>query len=233
MKNDCVFCDRTQFEERLVAEHSVVENEEYNIIATLGQITDGGYVLVVPKKHISCMAALPSHEMGSMVTALQEAYTALASEYKHKYSASIRFCPVTIFEHGIVGQTIKHAHLHLLPAVIDLSPKIRADFPTAEIQELSYDAHLQRDGYVHVSLDNTYVHLYEIYKKRQEPYLFWTTTIGRPMVCWNPPAPLQYLRIIAAELLDRPERANWRTMDPELDKQLGSGTVTRLKPYFS
>jgi diadenosine tetraphosphate (Ap4A) HIT family hydrolase len=226
MENNCAFCDRNQFEERIIA-----ETDEHYCIATLGQIT-GGYVLVAPKEHISCIAALPGHEMGSMVTTLQEAYTALASEYKHKNSASIRFCPVTIFEHGIVGQTVKHAHLHLLPAVIDLTPKIRTDFPKAEIQELYYTTHLGRDGYVSVELANTYEHLYQLYKKRQEPYLFWTTATGRPMVCWNPPAPLQYLRIIAAESVGHPERANWRTMDQELDRRLWSGTVRRLRPYF-
>ena len=52
------------------------------------------------------------------------------------------------------------------------------------------------------------------------------------MVCWNPPAPPQYLRLIVAELLGHPERGNWRNMDPELDKQLGQETVDRLKLYF-
>jgi len=123
--------------------------------------------------------------------------------------------PVTMFEHGIVGQSIKHTHLHILPMVIDLSPRIRADFPESEIEELLDAAHLQ-----------------ELYVERKEPYLFWTIPSGKSMVCWNPPAPNQYLRIIAAELLGRPERADWKKMDPELDKKLWSGTVSRLKKYF-
>ena len=208
MINDCAFCDRTKVEERLVA-----ETNEYHVIATLGQITDGGYVLVVPKEHISCMGALTPKQTSSMLKMTKEVCSALSLEYQH--STSITLYPVTIFEHGIIGQTIKHAHFHILPAIIDLTPKIRADFPTAEIEEVHRGGHLSK-----------------LYAKHPQPYLFWTTPYGKPMVCWNPQAPLMYLRIVVAELLGRPERANWRTMDPELDKQLWSETVKRLKPYF-
>ncbi|MDO8664318.1 MAG: HIT family protein [Candidatus Liptonbacteria bacterium] len=208
MKNDCVFCDRTQFEERLIA-----ETDEHHIIATLGQI-ERGYVLIAPKEHVSCMGALTPEQTSPMLKITAKTCRALSLEYQH--STSTTLYPVTIFEHGIVGQTIKHAHLHILPIVIDFTPKIRADFPIAEIEEVQYGGHLSK-----------------LYAKLPQPYLFWSVPRGKPMVCWNPPAPSQYLRIIAAELLGRPERANWRAMDSELDKQLWSGTVTRLKPYFS
>lgn len=210
MKNDCVFCNRAMFEERLIT-----ETGEYRVIATLGQITNGGYVLIVPKKHIPCMGALTPKQTRTMIKIAGEACHAISLEYQHDIGISLY--PVTIFEHGIVGQTIKHAHLHILPAMFDLTQKIRMDFPTAKIEELHHD-----HGW----------HLQELYEKHPQPYLFWTTSKGIPMVCWNPPAPLQYLRIIAAKLTGHPERGNWRNVDPELDKQLWSGTVKRLKPYF-
>ena len=50
---DCVFCDRAQFEDRLVG-----ETKDFFVIATLGQIIDGGYVLLVQKEHIASMGAL-------------------------------------------------------------------------------------------------------------------------------------------------------------------------------
>lgn len=207
MKNDCAFCNRTQFEERLIA-----ETDEHYVIATLGQI-EPGYTLIAPKEHISCIGALPNNQIESWFNVTYEIWRALSLEYQ--CNNSVTPYPVTIFEHGIVGQTIKHAHLHLLPKSINLTPRIRTDFPTTEIEELRNDDHFR-----------------ELYKKRLQPYLLWTTPCGVTMVCWNPPAPLQYLRIITAELLGRPERANWRTMDPELDKQLWQETVKRLKPYF-
>jgi len=47
MGDNCPFCDKKQFEERLIA-----EVDGFYLIATLGQITDGGYVLLVPKEHV-------------------------------------------------------------------------------------------------------------------------------------------------------------------------------------
>ena len=44
MDSNCVFCDRTKFEECIIA-----ENKDWYLIATLGQITDGGYVLIFNK----------------------------------------------------------------------------------------------------------------------------------------------------------------------------------------
>lgn len=208
MSNDCVFCDKTKLGERLIS-----ENKDWYVVATLGQITDGGYLLVIPKEHISCMGALNPKQTSSMLKTIKETCRALSLEYQRSTSATPY--PVIVFEHGIVGQTIKHAHLHLLPTVIDLTAKIHNDFPEAEVEELQYAAHLQ-----------------ELYRQRPEPYLFWTVPNGKSMVCWNPPAPPQYLRLIVAELLGKPERGNWRNMDAELDKRLGQDTVTRLKPYF-
>lgn len=148
-----------------------------------------------------------------MLKKTKETCRALSLEYQSSTSATPY--PVIVFEHGIVWQTIKHAHLHLLPTQIDLTAKIRSDFPEAEIEELQYAAHLQ-----------------ELYTKRPDPYLFWTMPSGKSMVCWNPSAPPQYLRLIAAELLGRPERGNWRNMDADLDKGLCDDTVARLKPFF-
>ncbi|MBU6414843.1 HIT domain-containing protein [Patescibacteria group bacterium] len=208
MKTECAFCDRTQFEERLIAE----TNEHY-VIATLGQIT-GGYVLIIPKEHISCFGAFANSQAESMWVMVRMVFQALSMEYLRN-TGTPSFCPITMFEHGIVGQSVKHAHLHILPAAVDLTPKIRADFPTAKIEELQW-------GELFLVL----------YRKHPQPYLFWVTPSNGPTVCWNPPAPLQYLRTVAAELLGRPERANWRNMNPELDKRLWQETVRRLKPYF-
>ncbi len=72
-----------------------------------------------------------------------------------------------------------------------------------------------------------------VYSKLQKPYLLWNDFGLIFEIIWDPPAPLQYLRIVVADALGRPERANWRNMDPELDKKLWSETVKRLKPYFA
>lgn len=210
MENSCVFCDPEKMRERLV-----YENEHYYVVATLGQIVSG-YVIIVPKAHISCFGVLPiGSAMRSLVTTIYLTQRALNLEYIHDDSLGA-LSKILMFEHGIVGQTVKHAHLHLLPVKIDLTKKIATDFPKAKITNLS-------DG------DSC---LQDAYSRNQEPYLFWTTPSGDSMVCWNPPAPSMYLRLITAELLGSPERGNWRDMDRATDNNLLDETVRRLKPYF-
>ncbi len=213
MESNCVFCDRKQFEERLIA-----KIDRFYIIATLGQITDGGYVLLFPEEHISCAGALSREYTSAVLNLAKRICGALTQEYDLKQVRDSLY-PVTVFEHGIVGQTVKHAHWHFLPVALDLTPRIERDFPSLCVGQLKFAAHLQ-----------------ELYKEKSQPYLYWGSGMDSrsgDRVLWNPPAPPQYLRIVTAEALGRPQRANWRQMDPELDKKLWSETVWRLKPYFS
>lgn len=206
MSNDCVFCDRAKFEGQLIG-----ETRTLYFVATLGQITDGGYTLIIPKRHVSCVAAMGKEEVRKVEVAMLRVSDAIEMVY------GIR--PI-VFEHGIVGQTIQHAHLHLVPANIRQDGKIHEDFPEALF-------------YFFVSLEmlrQLYAH---IHPSERRKYLMFGTPGGMLKAVWDPPAPPQYLRIVAAELLGRPERANWRNMDPELDKRLWTETVRRLKPYFS
>lgn len=213
VESNCPFCDPKQFEERLIA-----EIDGFYIIATLGQITNGGYVLLFPVEHTLCMGALSKEQFSKALHLSERICTVLVREFKLRVSLR-RFLafPVTIFEHGIVGQTVKHAHLHFLPLVLDLFPRIKDDFPKSKIEELKTMGGLKK-----------------AYDEKPGPYLFWKNEEldDCSRICWDPPAPSQYLRTIAAGLLGRPERANWRTMNPELDRHLWSNTVRRLKPYF-
>lgn len=202
MDSDCVFCDRTKFEEQIIA-----ENKDWYVVATLGQITDGGYVLVIPKQHVLCIGAMTENSISKIDNISRIVGDYIEIEY------GIR--PI-IFEHGIVGQTIQHAHLHFLPTQVRLCGRIYQDFPNSQI------CFLNSLPLLRLNYDMT----------GRKKYLFWSTPEGLLKAVIDPPAPLQYLRLIAAELLGRPERGNWRNMDPELDKQLGQETVNHLKTYF-
>lgn len=210
--NDCVFCDRAQIEQNLIA-----ETDEYYVVASLGQITDGGYVLLIPKKHISCFGNLSVSEMDSLRSVAAKTRYAIGAEY-HRENET--FAPVTTFEHGIVGQTINHAHLHLIPARLDIKSQVSKDFPNSDIVRIEFSLDLQR----------------RFRERDGQPYLFWevggVSGVGREaFICWNPPAPAQYLRTVTAALLGRPERGDWRGMDPELDERLRFETVSRLMAY--
>ncbi len=198
----CAFCDRTMIEERIIG-----EDRNFYVIASLGQITDGGYVVIAPKRHTPCVGTLTAEGAAKLLEVADFTKRALKETYGKDS---------TIFEHGIVGQTITHAHLHIVPVVLDFEKRIRRDFSTSEMSAV-------------ISLRD----LPRLYALNREPYLFWKTPEGSSMICWNPPAPDYYLRRVAAEMLGRPERASWRAMDPELDRALWTETVKKLRPYFN
>lgn len=205
MKEVCVFCDRSQFEERLVA-----EDKNFYVIATLGQITDGGYVLLVPRRHLLCIGEMTAEGAAKLDELNRYLRAILVKEYGALSSG---------FEHGIGGQSIQHAHWHILPAAVDLTARIARDFPVCETNTLISIRDVPRG-----------------YALTKEPYLLWQTPDAQLQICYvhqGPEAiPKQYLRVATAEAVKRPERANWRTMDPELDRKLWSETVRRLRKYF-
>lgn len=211
MEHECVFCNRNNFSENLIAECG-----GSSITASLGQITNGGYLLIIPNRHVACLGALRKKEIRPFAEVTYQALMALSSEYNREL-ARIGFWSFTVFEHGIVGQTIKHAHLHILPISINLTERIRCDFPSSKFEKIERFRDLQRK-----------------YSKNPMPYLFWgsRTKNGEAMVCWDPPAPPQYLRTITAEMLGRSERADWRKMNADLDKKLRGETIQKMKKHF-
>ena len=183
---------------------------DFWIITTLGQITNGGYLLLVPKRHVSCIGALDKTEATIIDAAQEQISTALRKEYKAE--------AVALFEHGIVGQTISHAHLHLLPAKLDITHRIVDDFPKTAFMVM-----------------RTFAQLQKLFTNLPKPYLLWKDSHNSFIKMLQDPknVPAQYFRTVAAGILGYPERANWRTMNQELDKMLWQDTVKRMKPYFA
>ena len=80
------------------------------------------------------------------------------------------------------------------------------------------------------------MHLSELYHEVKEPYLYWRGSMdhSRARICWNPPAPKQYLRLVTADLLGRSAYGDWKAVhaDPvkkAADLALVSDTVKRLR----
>ena len=122
-----------------------------------------------------------------------------------------------MFEHGIVGQTVPHAHLHIVPGDLDgLTMMIDEEF------------HLRRD-YV-----DDLVALGRLWRlEGQRPYLLWSISTGYRVV-WDPPAARQYFRLRSAELLGRPVYGDWKAVhaDPATkaeDLRLIADTTRRLR----
>lgn len=197
----CTFCDFTKIKERTIA-----TVQGLHITISLGQITSGGYLLVIPISHTACLGALTESQAKNLDQLTEDLIAQLKDEYQQ---------PVTFFEHGIVGQTIHHAHLHIFPANINLKIQIQNDFPGCKIESIKSFAEFRKK-----------------YRAFRVPYLLWSTPSGEVLVCWDPPAKPEYLRLLTANLLGVPERGSWKNMDPALDQKLIDETMEKLGPIF-
>jgi diadenosine tetraphosphate (Ap4A) HIT family hydrolase len=96
----CRFCDATSDTYKWLLE----ETDGFRIVGDDHPLTEG-HILIVPKKHVSCIGAYSEP---------------LLDEFTEVFEKSSKFVrdtygSVSSFEHGIFGQTINHSHIHLLP----------------------------------------------------------------------------------------------------------------------
>ena len=99
MVADCPFC-----EEDLVLEDIVYESENFFGFIGLGLAVEG-HALFISKDHIPCFAELDD--------GLEEQYFAARGEFLDGYRKA--FGEPFIVECGVWGQSVPHAHLHLVP----------------------------------------------------------------------------------------------------------------------
>ena len=136
-----------------------------------------GHILIIPKKHISCMGAL-SFE--------------LFNEYKNLYKKVLDFLNkaygnTAIFEHGITGQSVFHAHTHFLPfneIITDIVNEIDMLKPIKELEEIK-NAFDRNHKYLFIAIND-------------EKWLV-DTKIGTP----------RFFRDRISNALNVPEKGNW------------------------
>lgn len=173
----------------------------------------GGYILLIPKRHVACIGAMEEREIIALCAVKQRIYSAMG--YINEGSA------LTIFEHGIAGQSVFHAHLHIIPVRAEFTDGVRKDFIWKELVTLPV-------------MQSSWIKIAEEYKKRNKPYLLWKDAGLGLKVLWDPRnVPLQYFRILLFRSIKQPELANWRTVDPNEDRKRRRETIKTLKPYFN
>lgn len=144
-----------------------------------------GHILIIPKKHISCMGNLDNKSFEHY----KNLYKKVKSFMKNTYG------PVGVFEHGIVGQTVFHAHTHLLPF----------NHKTSEIIE-------NQNNLKQINSLNDIQKEFEINKK----YLFLENNDKIYLVDTSLAFP-RFFRDIYSEILGAKERANWKESENNIE----------------
>jgi len=162
------------------------ETEHFRIVCDYHSIIEG-HILIIPKQHLSCVGEYPKELFEEFIEHYE---TVLAFLQKH-------YGGVSTFEHGKIGQTVFHSHVHFLPYTGD---------PTSIVPE----------GKDHLVALPSFVELQRLYAQYGR-YLFFS--IGDLAWVVDPllAAP-RFFRDRFASALGRPERGNWKEM--HMDAQL-------------
>lgn len=167
-KEYCPHCDRNGWAfEFLLEEHHL-----FYLLADCHPLIEG-HLLLIPKRHTSSMGQYTPEEWKEFKKLYEYASAWITKEYG----------TVATFEHGVIGQTVFHSHVHLIPfkgTPEQVIPEGKF-YPLQAVEDL------------------------------KEPYLFfsingkmWTVdpSLGEP----------RFFRDRFARLLNQPERGNWKAM---------------------
>ena len=98
--NECLFCDFDKIKRDILW-----SSGNFYVKVGVG-ILAPGHVMLLPKMHLDCFAQLPMQ--------LRKEFFSIKDNLLNKVKSS--FNEPIIYEHGVYGQSIKHAHLHFLPS---------------------------------------------------------------------------------------------------------------------
>ncbi|MEK6984232.1 MAG: HIT domain-containing protein [Nanoarchaeota archaeon] len=96
---ECLFCSIDKIKEDILW-----GSGNFYVKVGVGVLAPG-HVMLLPKKHLNCFAQLPKQLREEFVSVKDKLY----NKIKYVFNEPI------IYEQGVYGQSIKHAHLHFLP----------------------------------------------------------------------------------------------------------------------
>jgi len=139
LRKNCPHCDPNLF----AMKYPLEETTNFRVVCDVHPLIEG-HILLIPKKHISCIGEYPEKEYKEFLYLFD------------KYSNFLKkaYGVVSAFEHGKTGQTVFHSHTHLLPF---------DGFPTLIIPE----------GQDNLFSFTDFSHLKDLYKKEGK-YLFFS-----------------------------------------------------------
>lgn len=178
--SDCPHCNPTD----PALEHLLLETDNFRVVADIHPLMEG-HILIIPKEHLSCVGEFSP-----------EIFVEFESLYK-KFSLFLQttYGKVSTFEHGKIGQTVFHAHVHLLPyegVLEDIVSKKNLLIPVTSIQDTQ--KYFQKYGqYLFVSIG---LHSWMV-----------DVALGQP----------RFFRDRFAAALGAPERGDWKSMHQNIE----------------
>lgn len=180
-KADCPHCDKNH----LALSHPLIQDENFWAVCDVHPLTEG-HILIIPKAHITCIGALAAEDFERFVKLYEKVKDFLEANYGS----------YAVFEHGVVGQTVFHAHVHFLPfngEVRDVVPEKSALRSISDVAELK-DIYKNKGKYLFLQLGEA----------------MWSvdSEIGKP----------RFFRDRFATALGKPQRGDWKKAesDPKL-----------------
>lgn len=121
MREKCPFCDFDVLWSNLVD-----QTDNFWLVCDQQPVAEG-HLLIVPKKHWPCFGDVPPGLDGEFLALKEDVHHFL----KEQHSTPV------FFEHGKIGQTVAHAHLHALPTLRTILPVLRGQPGFVEINGLA------------------------------------------------------------------------------------------------
>lgn len=138
---DCPHCNPQSF----ALKHLLLDSSHFRVVCDVHPLTEG-HILIIPKEHIPCIGAC----FEATFRELEKLYDKVVDFQKVTYGKHV------IFEHGVVGQTVLHAHVHFLPfpgELQDIVPEKDNTRPLSSLGELQNI--YRRDGkYLFLSVND-------------------------------------------------------------------------------
>lgn len=110
---ECVFCSRQEQPEPLF------ETSHFYAMPDKFPLTPG-HTLIITKDHLACYGAAEDELFTALESTVAEVEVFLRASYGQ---------PVLLWENGVAGQSVFHAHLHLIPLHLDALPAAVLEHP--------------------------------------------------------------------------------------------------------
>lgn len=176
IKKDCPHCNPHSF----ALKHPLSKTRHFWVVCDVHPLIEG-HILIIPKKHISCIGEYPEDLLKKFIKLYSKCWQFIKSGYGE----------VASFEHGIIGQTVFHSHVHLFPYKGDET----TIFP---------------EGKEKLKRINNISQLREIFLKDGR-YLFFSIQNRLWLIDVSIGAP-RFFRDRFAKALRSPERGDWKKM---------------------